>query len=157
MYYASLERLCTRCRLESDKKLMHNYDSSSKSLARLRSKCMIRIKKQGDRNTSPALQLPSGCYKTDPLFLNIWFALSIAGLDGGFEVVESTWHFVHFVLMSASSTAMRFAMYSYADLLFSISSLDIVLNLLVNWFNKSSTTCTRSEGCVSGAGYISRY
>jgi hypothetical protein len=35
-------------------------------------------------------------------------------------------------------------------------SLDIVLNLLVNWFNKSSTTCTRSAGCVSGAGYRKR-
>lgn len=35
-----------------------------------------------------------------------------------------------------------------------MSSLDIVLNLELSWFSRSSTTWTRSAGCVSGAGYI---
>jgi hypothetical protein len=37
-----------------------------------------------------------------------------------------------------------------------MSSLDIELNLVLSWFKRSSTTWTRSEGCVSGAGYIRR-
>lgn len=39
------------------------------------------------------------------------------------------------------------------SILFCMSSLDIVLNLVLSWFNRSSTTWVRSEGCVSGAGY----
>jgi len=86
-------------------------------------------------------------------FLNIRTTLGIAGLDVRFKVVESTRHVVHFYIMSALNLKQHILWMGWKSILFSMSSLDIVLNLVLSWFSRSSTTWTRSEGCVSGAGY----